>query len=1643
MGYLLVYAAEINFIWWFCFIVKVFWHTAATKKLVGCLEDMEDKLVASPFLRRNNSLWNSRLGRFVSATVFFAYLVSKGASMDPSPNKRPRSAAAAAAIAQACAIVGAPWGNLRELGADSEEEEGEMSQDDLGYRGSVAGGSTDVRIELGAPGPTLAGTAAAAVGVTVVGAVAVCAVSAASAAIAKRLSIVRSAESSQARLTSDLVQGCSGVVTFEEGVSQEDAMVSNLSQSLSLNNQWERFVKIFTRGSRAEKNLSETFLRQVQQLMNIYLRDMHMFCDGNGRDSKLFFCTAYDPSKNIAVTYESTCGGMAKAVLGTDVFVIGAFSKALDKCPSSMGRSKSNVSRTEKRLYKKKLLKLIQDLEKNGAYVMVIFNGIPLESGDDSSDTKERRQLYATTGFPLPETTLQTDSFSSSSSSNPSLRILREFELKLSDSVKLGLTSDYSLATLAAVFSGKEPSGNIYTALGLSGLETLVGVYRSLRSQRGRHDASYRPSAVDSAQEIIFYLGVGTRTALKSSKKNVQKGSSSSSSSFGHSMGVSDDNDYDMNDYGGDNEDSTAFSASSNPGGFTEFIRLGRHYFSCVHEENQGDEVSRTYALPRYTSNGADIKVHKSFVLLTFTTSASGSGGGGASVPRCKCSYSIKARSVRDDSPDDADGCISGLCFHQHLRVDAPSSGLLRSLPCAQPPSALQESSYHHILIATEASSVVYDVVSEPFLAVFVHAPAAVGVNVNAIVTLTSNHVTCSECHVGKKQEIKGARPPCAHAQHIKMVIDNASVGGLIGDALRFNVALSDDSDDSHHGNISFDVAQRIWVGKSLSSMNETDNYERLGETAKPVNAECSIDEIDPTGCHLGGPADAGVDIAQPLIGIEPIPTCQPPRSFQDGCVYCDDDHPNGFSDLEKDATGNAHPHAKVHFLSHSRLLHASTRHCSCGHAECVLLYTGRFDGIHRESHETSVRHEVILLWWMVLKNTGSGTEPFGRIIQELHRLGGGGVAADARAVSENLFMKSDTLRKCTLSYLARQRRKMLKACPSCPKVETTEFGLVSSCPIVTVDAKRLRIPVRLHSGVSPDQTSSESPQVDVHKRCISQRYMWPGAAFKPHRLLVRSLAAKVLGKALEKDESPFKPEPDANLLLQGAPGGFKRALELLLKFEELNASSSPSASVGDDCDDDEVEEHSGLEGDQTEGEDGDNQPGLPGGALEVAAESEAAEVAALPSFPWVSPTEVAGVRRGDILTHLNGTAVHGCHEKVTEIATSDAYKKLDVVTLTLRREGNTISVEVHKGSNGTLGMDLDLRVPNEGESGDFQVIKLNEASDGVMPQPAEVPTRAILHELAVQFHGTSNKQCEFTQWLNKSDRDALRIFLASYYENGGLVLSDIDKLESSIVRRSVVRLIRVARYQGLNGKTWLHPAVHTMICAMVKRSNDIHVEAQATPARVPLAAESAAPYDPSTGVAYHFTASGRRLYRWPRHTNLSSASKCTCRKPDWMRIAPKGMTEGVLTFMCLRSGVVLGTTFLTGAEGCKDAGSALYSYHPLVGLKSVVCDTPCMHAMFMNTRAPREFDDIKWAGDRFHIPKHKCLAIYDPQEYAWFDHLNTSMIEQWHAIMHTLTRSVRGTHLPHAMLLLQTLQDDHYNYQCTKYNYPESAREW
>jgi hypothetical protein len=136
--------------------------------LVCCLDDVGGKPVASPILRRKGSLWNYRLVSFATAIVFFAFTVSKGASINPSVDKSTNKRFRYVAVAQTCAIVGAPWGNIRDLVAVSEEG-AEMAQDDSGDQASVADGSTEVPLKLVSHGYALAATAAS-LGTAVMGA---------------------------------------------------------------------------------------------------------------------------------------------------------------------------------------------------------------------------------------------------------------------------------------------------------------------------------------------------------------------------------------------------------------------------------------------------------------------------------------------------------------------------------------------------------------------------------------------------------------------------------------------------------------------------------------------------------------------------------------------------------------------------------------------------------------------------------------------------------------------------------------------------------------------------------------------------------------------------------------------------------------------------------------------------------------------------------------------------------------------------------------------------------------------------------------------------------------------------------------------------------------------------------------------------------------------------------------------------------------------------------------------------------------------------------------------------------------------------------------------------------------------------------
>lgn len=162
------------------------------------------------------------------------------------------------------------------------------------------------------------------------------------------------------------------------------------------------------------------------------------------------------------------------------------------------------------------------------------------------------------------------------------------------------------------------------------------------------------------------------------------------------------------------------------------------------------------------------------------------------------------------------------------------------------------------------------------------------------------------------------------------------------------------------------------------------------------------------------------------------------------------------------------------------------------------------------------------------------------------------------------------------------------------------------------------------------------------------------------------------------------------------------------------------------------------------------------------------------------------------------------------------------------------------------------------------------------------------------------------------------------------------------------------------------------------------------------------------------------------------------------MKTTKLGLSEGVLTFMCLKSHTVVGVTFLTAHEGQKDAAAALYCFHPYInGLVSVVCDTPCMHASYLMTRDPRDFVGLKFTADRFHGRTHTCVEIYDANEYRLYDHVNTSLIEQHHAIIDCLTTTFKSTTLSHAMFLLQMLHQDIYDSKCKELGAAEASTCW
>lgn len=331
---------------------------------------------------------------------------------------------------------------------------------------------------------------------------------------------------------------------------------------------------------------------------------------------------------------------------------------------------------------------------------------------------------------------------------------------------------------------------------------------------------------------------------------------------------------------------------------------------------------------------------------------------------------------------------------------------------------------------------------------------------------------------------------------------------------------------------------------------------------------------------------------------------------------------------------------------------------------------------------------------------------------------------------------------------------------------------------------------------------------------------------------------------------------------------------------------------------------------------------------------------------------------------------------------------------------------------------------------------------------PAEEAKRTGL--LARWFLAISNDQTEMCEWLAPRDCDFIDDCLRRSLE-GKLTLDFTRKAETMNVRRSLVALVEayVERQQLESGPSIrLREDVAMMLRRMCEQARQDFADGEKQP--MPPDYPAPLPADYSSGVAMFFTKTGGKLRPYPQFVNVGTAGsrdEVRCDKTSWTQQQGKRHQfrgDGNETFMCVVSGVVLGTVFLDSPEGRSTATAALYTHC----LKTdedvtVISDTACMHSRFVSNRLRRFFLRWKWLLDRFHMYPHKCKLCFNPNDFAFLDGENLSLIEQWHALVDALSVSIQRMTLDHAMFFLQLLIRDRYDELAARAGVDSDKTEW
>jgi len=261
-----------------------------------------------------------------------------------------------------------------------------------------------------------------------------------------------------------------------------------------------------------------------------------------------------------------------------------------------------------------------------------------------------------------------------------------------------------------------------------------------------------------------------------------------------------------------------------------------------------------------------------------------------------------------------------------------------------------------------------------------------------------------------------------------------------------------------------------------------------------------------------------------------------------------------------------------------------------------------------------------------------------------------------------------------------------------------------------------------------------------------------------------------------------------------------------------------------------------------------------------------------------------------------------------------------------------------------------------------------------------------------------------------------------------------------------LLTLIWASRIENIGGgKPYtLRPEIFRFLSALDFRVQEIKDAAVGMHYRIEFSPDSRPAYDPTTGEAYHFNKSGSPWASWPEFSRVKSERNCDdCTHPDLYKTGRRGMSDGDMNIGCVDSYTIRGFHFMLGHESKADAAAAVYC-NVKRAPKSLILDTPCQHAPFVNSRTSFYYW-TQFMADRWHRLKHTCRRVFNPDDFARFQATNTSFIEQYHSLQGIMKKMVAGATMEHASFYICLLIDFHYNRRCDDMGIPNDSplRRW